>query len=131
MQLGIAVACAVVLTACLVWFKATRGEDSGWKRVEFHGVRVSVPANWKRVNTSRCDEQAARWAPPRADACGATNGLTFEGLAMLDGYSVAGIENMRRAANGAWVGRVDTGDFAVFALDFDPDLVEKILRSIR
>ena len=138
--LPLVAACAVILAVGL-GFYATRGSGAevvdesagptGWKTIEYEDVRVDVPGSWERWDTDGCEFQFERWGPPGLPPCEADAGVAFYGSATFDPAHRPGVR--RTEASGAeagdWGGYVYAGDFAVYASDDDPDVVEGILRS--
>src|SRR4051812_16583044 len=52
--------------------------------VEYSGVRVDVPRDWKRVDVRGCALRSPRWAPPGSHRCSAAGGVAFYGSATFD-----------------------------------------------
>lgn len=110
------------------------GERGGWKTIEYQGVRVDIPADWERAEMDGCEFQFERWTPPSSPACqlGAA-GVTFYGSATFDPAHRPGVRREQLDGNdgSTWAGYVYAGNFAVYALNADRDLVDRVLGSAR
>ncbi len=130
---------AAALVAAVAWIQAggsspSRAIDaspsqSGWKTVEYEGVRVDVPAAWKRVDTGDCEFQFIRWAHPEAPTCDFDEGVAFYGSDTFDPAHRPGIRRTIENGTPAWAGYTYAGDFAVYVSHGDRDVVRKILGS--
>jgi hypothetical protein len=110
-------------------------ERAGWKTIEYQGVRVDIPAAWERAEVGGCEFQFERWVPPNSPACELdAAGVAFYGSATFDPAYGPGVrrEELKGTKGGStWAGYVYAGDFAVYALNAERDLVERVLRSAR
>ena len=102
----------------------------GWKAIEYGGVQVDIPADWTRSDVENCEFQFERWTPPGLRPCGPDGGVSFYPSATFDPAHGPGIRYDDTATDrGAWAGYVLAGDFAVYVVDDDRDLVHRVLRS--
>lgn len=132
---------AAALVMAVVWIQAngsspSRAFDaapsqSGWKTVEYQGVRVAVPAAWERVDTGGCEFQFVRWAHPKTPACDFEEGVAFYGSDTFDPAHRPGIRRTTQNGDPAWAGYTYAGDFAVYVSHGDRAVVRKILGSAR
>jgi hypothetical protein len=102
----------------------------GWKAIEYEGVQVDIPAGWTRTDVQDCEFQFERWAPPDLRPCGPDGGVSFYPSATFDPKYGPGIRHDDRASDPrAWAGYVLAGDFAIYVVDDDRDLVHDVLAS--
>ncbi len=77
-----------------------------------------------------CEFQFERWAPPQLRPCGQDGGVSFYASATFDPKYGPGIRHDDTSSDPrAWAGYVVAGDFAVYVVDHDRDLVRRVLRS--
>ena len=102
-----------------------------WKTVEYQGVQIGIPSAWERLDMSDCEFQFQLWAPPDSPPCRFEGGVVFYGSAIFDPAHRPGIR--RTASNGtdtaSWAGYAYAGNYAVYVLDADRNLVQKVLDS--
>ena len=127
------VALAVALTALLVayvgWFR-TSEESDGWRTITDDGVRVEIPASWRRVGTNECEFVYAEHAP-RSNTCALTPGLEFFGEATFDTYLLPGLTHEAYEDKTVWLGYVSVGGTVVTTSSFDPQVSKRVLDSAR
>jgi hypothetical protein len=105
--------------------------EGGWQTIAFQDVRVDVPSSWERVDTSDCEFQWERWGPRNTPACTFTAGVAFYGSATFDPATGPGVGRSVENGKPTWAGYSYAGDFAVYAIDQDRDIVQKVLDSAR
>jgi hypothetical protein len=103
--------------------------QSGWRTVEYEGVRVDIPAAWERVDTGGCEFQFIRWAHPKTPACVFDEGVAFYRSDTFDPAHRPGIRRTTERGILAWAGYTYAGVFAVYVSHGDRDVVRKILGS--
>src|SRR3954466_6125313 len=58
---------------------------SGWKTIEYQGVRVDIPFGWERSDREDCEFAFERWAQPDELGCDANgDGVSFYVSATFD-----------------------------------------------
>src|SRR4051794_14025626 len=90
-------ALAVVAAAALVLLVVDRGTDhdgaevvtnpaarSGWKTIEYRGVRVDIPQSWERSDRDGCEFHFEHWGPPGSAGCASEEGVAFYYSATFD-----------------------------------------------
>ncbi len=105
---------------------------SGWKTIEYQGIRVDIPSGWERSEMADCEFRFEHWAPADSPGCGSDEGVAFYRSASFDPASGPGVERVE--ANGVshfWAGYVEVGGWAVYASDGDQDVVAMLLNSAR
>nr|BFE74027.1 hypothetical protein GCM10020092_073280 [Actinoplanes digitatis] len=98
-----------------------------WQTIEYRGVKVDIPADWKRLKKDDCEFQFEQWAPPGSHPCDFKGGVRFYGSATFDPAHGPGV----RRTTGTWSGYVYAGDYAVYVSGADRDLVQRVLDSAR
>lgn len=79
-----------------------------------------------------CEFQIERWAPPDLPGCRPAGGVSFYGSDTFDPAHGPGIRRDDTATDApAWAGYVYAGDFAVYVVDGDRDLVQRVLGSAK
>jgi hypothetical protein len=136
-MLALVLACALVLTG--VWLRLdhdgggaeTVGGSSrpGWVTIEFHGVRVEIPASWKRSDRDDCEFMSEVWAPPGSRSCTWAGGVAFYDSATFDPAQGPGVRRPGSRAEPEWGGYTYAGDLAVYASDHDRETVLRVLQS--
>jgi hypothetical protein len=137
----LALACAGLLAGVLLWHVATGGDHAEvvsessardpWKTIEYHGVRVDIPASWDLTDMDDCEFDFEHWAPPNSPKCGRGGGVAFYRSATFDPAQGPGVRRTHSSNSPTWGGYVDVGDFAVYVSDAHRDLVQKVLNSAR
>ncbi|BEL02597.1 hypothetical protein Q0Z83_007880 [Actinoplanes sichuanensis] len=109
---------------------ASRGPSvpAGWQTVEHQGVRAEVPGDWVRAETEECEAPSVRWQPAEAPDCRFTTGVAFYLEATFDPAFGPGIH---QGKDNTWSGYVFAGDYAVYAVAADRDLVQAVLDTAR
>lgn len=102
---------------------------SGWKTIEYEGVRVDIPAAWERSDMSGCEFDFEHWAPPDTDACGFGDGVAFYGSATFDPARRPGVWRNEDPGTPRWVGYTYAGEFAVNVSAPERDLARRVLQS--
>jgi hypothetical protein len=143
----VAAGCALLLAIALISFRTTTGKPPAttekpaatterppaappaWQTVEYQGVRIDLPATWARSDTSGCEFQFPKWAPPGSAPCDAGTSAGLYGSATFDPAYGPGVRKTTGA--GTWAGWVYAGDFAVYATGTDRELVQRVLDSAR
>jgi hypothetical protein len=128
-----------VLLAVGLGFYASRGPraqvvdeaaaSTGWKVLEYEGVRVDVPADWERLDQTACEFEFERWGPPGTGECDYDGGVAFYGASTFDPAHGPGIRRSDSEDEPMWDGYAYAGEFAVYASDEDRPVVAEILRS--
>ena len=103
--------------------------STGWKVLEYEGVRVDVPAEWERVDQTGCEFQFERWGPPGTEECEYDGGVAFYASATFDPAHGPGMRRSNSQDEPTWGGYAYAGEFAVYASDDDRTVVAEILRS--
>jgi hypothetical protein len=108
-------------------------DPTGWKTIEYEGVRVDIPGSWERSDMGECEFQFERWGPPGLPPCEADAGVAFYGSATFDPAHRPGVRRTETSGPEGpdWGGYVYAADFAVYASDGDRDVVKQILDSAR
>jgi len=107
--------------------------DDGWQQLAYQEVRVEVPPDWVRLETSGCEFVAEHWGPTDLGPCSGAVGLWFYAGATFDpgtGPGVHAVEPTDGLPDGGWGGYVTPGDLAVYAQDVDQEVVRRVLRSV-
>jgi hypothetical protein len=102
---------------------------TGWKVIEYEGVRIDVPAHWVRLGQADCEFRFERWGPPGTGACGYDGGVAFYGAATFDPSHGPGVQRSESGDEPPWGGYAYAGEFAVYVSDEDRSVVTMILRS--
>jgi hypothetical protein len=92
-----------------------------------------VPPAWDRLDTSACEFQAEHWGPADVEPCSSGIGLWFYASATFDPATGPGVHAeppSDQLPEGGWAGYVTRSDVAVYAADFDREVVRRILRSV-
>lgn len=99
----------------------------GWQTIKYEDVRVDIPGEWRRMDTSDCPFQVERWGEPGSDSCGRQGaGVSF--LADM-GITRYGPGEVRTFQGGSiWSGYVEVAQMAVSA-DGSKQVVEGVLAS--
>jgi hypothetical protein len=136
--LALVLACVWVLAGGWLWF-ADRGDDgaevvddssrSGWKTIEFQGVRVDIPASWQRSDMDDCEFQFEVWAPQESAGCEWAGGMAFYGSSTFDPAHDPGVRRTESQDEPDWGGYTYAGDFAVYASDDARETVQEVLQS--
>jgi hypothetical protein len=138
--LALVAAIAVAVVAYLVWFQPSDGprsevvdgsREGGWQTIEFQDVREDVPSYWERVDTSDSEFQWERWGPRNTAACTFTAGVAFYGSALFDPARGPGVGRSTENGKAVWAGYSYAGEFAVYAIHKDRDVVQKVIDSAR
>jgi hypothetical protein len=130
--------CTVVLATGLALF-ASRTPSAevvdgataprGWKVLEYEGVRVDIPADWKRLDQADCEFQFERWGSPSTEDCQDDGGVAFYRSATFDPAHGPGVRRAVSKNEPLWGGYAYAGEFAVYASDGNRSVVAKILGS--
>jgi hypothetical protein len=104
---------------------------TGWKTIEYDGVRVDIPAAWERADMGGCEFEFELWAPPESDDCGFGDGVAFYGSATFDPSRRPGLWREEDADDPRWVGYTYAGEFAVNVSAPDRALARRVLASAR
>lgn len=106
---------------------------SGWKTIEYEGVRVDIPSEWERSDRRDCEFAFERWAQPDEVGCDARgDGVSFYVSATFDPKYGPGLRRGDATIDGAaWAGYTDAGDYAVYVSGEDRGLVAEVLQSAR
>ena len=132
-----------VVAAFFVWRGATTSSaaqvvddaatPSGWKTIEYEGVQVHIPSEWRRSDRSDCEFAFERWAPPDEVGCDAKgDGVSSYVSATFDPKYGPGMRRGDAAVDAAaWAGYTYAGDYAVYVSGEDRGLVAEVLQSAR
>lgn len=105
---------------------------TGWKTIEYQGIRVDIPTGWNRSDMDDCEFRFEHWGPPDSPACGRDGGVAFYSSGTFDPAHGPGVGHAEvNGGNDVWAGYVDVGDFAVYASDGDREVVGMLLDSAR
>jgi hypothetical protein len=106
---------------------------SGWKTIEFQGVRVDIPSGWERSDADDCDSPVQeQWGAPGSAGCFQRAGISFFSSATYDAAYPPGVRRGGQDGDSnAWAGYVRVGEFAVYGYDSDRDVVGLLLDSAR
>jgi hypothetical protein len=139
--LAVAATCAALIAVVFIWSRPARERPAevvaaasaspAWQTVEYRGIRVDVPIDWRRSDMSGCEFQFEHWAPPGWPACGLGGGVAFYGSATFDPVRGPGVQRGSTNSAGPWSGYVYAGDYAVHVADPDRELVQRVLDSVR
>ncbi|HSE08404.1 MAG TPA: hypothetical protein VLB29_07040 [Nocardioidaceae bacterium] len=109
-------------------------DATGWKTLEYEGVRVNIPSDWERLDMGGCDFRFERWAPQGVSPCDPdAEGVAFYGSATFDPDLGPGVirNDGEDPKIPGWEGYVYAGEFAVHASSNDRAVVEGILDSAK
>jgi hypothetical protein len=107
--------------------------DDGWQQLAYQELRIEVPPDWVRLETSGCDNVAEHWGPTDLGPCASAIGVWFYASATFDpasGPGVHAVEPTNGLPDGGFGGYVTPGDQAVYAQDVDQEVVRRVLRSV-
>ena len=138
---------AVVAVAALVLLLANRVTDqdgakvvtdsaarSGWKTIEFRGVRVDIPQSWERSDQDDCEFHFEHWGPPESAGCDSDEGVAFYYSATFDPAHGPGVRRAdpRGALGSPWGGWSSGGDeYDIYATAPQREVVKAVLNSVR
>jgi hypothetical protein len=139
--LSVGVVCALVLAVGVGWYasRAPRAEvvddgtaGTGWKTIEYQGVRVNIPADWERLDRGDCEFEFERWGPQGTPTCEPGASVAFYDFPFdpAHGPGVKRTEETEPAA-ADWAGYIDVNDIIVYASDDDRNVVRGILNSAK
>lgn len=104
----------------------------GWQTIEYEGVRVDIPEDWKRTDPDDCEFAFEHWGPTVVTGCGDGVGVSFYRSATFDPAHGPGLRRAARNSDDpAWGGYVYAGDYAVYVAGPDRDLVGETLDTAR
>jgi hypothetical protein len=129
--------CALVLAGVWLWLGRDDGgaemvggsSRPGWTTIRFEGVRVDIPASWKRLDRDDCEFEIEVWAPSDSQSCTWAGGVAFYGSATFDPAQGPGVRRTASREEPAWGGYTYAGNFAVYASDDDRETVLQVLQS--
>lgn len=101
----------------------------GWVTIQFEGVRVDIPASWKRSDRHDCAFTFEAWAPPGSTSCTWAGGVAFYRSATFDPAQEPGTRRTGSRGQPEWGGYTYAGDLAVYASDDDRETVLQVLQS--
>jgi hypothetical protein len=113
---------------------ADSASRSGWKTIEYRGVRVDIPQGWERLDGGECEFDLERWGPPEFSGCDVDEGVAFYASATFDPAHGPGVRpaDPRDGHGAPWGGWISAGnDYAVYAADAERGVVEGVLDSVR
>ena len=107
---------------------------SGWKTIEYQGVRVDIPQGWERSDRGDCEFQFERWGPTESAGCDSEEGVAFYYSATFDPAHGPGVRHTdprvaRGSSWGGWIG--GDGEYDVYAAAPEREVVEEVLGSVR
>jgi len=104
---------------------------SGWQTIEYDGVRVDVPSDWRQVDRTGCEFSFERWASSDEEDCVAdSDGVSFYASATFDPKYGPGLRRGDPQVDDApWAGYVYAADYAIYAAGADREVVAGVLAS--
>ncbi len=100
--------------------------DGGFQTVEYADTLADIPADWDRLDTSRCEFEHPKYGPEQTDPCGYEVGMSFFASATFDPCCGPGLDGPE-----ATEGYIDTGDLVVYVAGPDADTARRVLGSAR
>lgn len=107
---------------------------SGWQVIEFEGVKVDIPDDWRRADRGGCPYSFEHWAPDSAPPCSDLVGVSFYGSATFDPMFGPGLRSQRETRGlsaAAWSGYAYAGRLAVYVAASDRRTARLVLASAR
>jgi hypothetical protein len=137
--LALVIVCTVLLAGGWLWFHRDDGgaevvDDSshgGWMTIRYQGVRVDIPASWKRLDMDDCEFTFEVWASPDSKSCAWADGMAFYRSDTFDPSQEPGVRRADTHDGPQWGGYIYAGALAVYAADDDRDTVLRVLKSAR
>lgn len=106
---------------------------SGWQTIEYDGVRVDVPSDWRRVERTDCEFSYERWASSDEEDCIADgDGVSFYASATFDPKYGPGLRRGDpQVDDEPWAGYAYAGEYAIYAAGADREVLAAVLASAR
>jgi hypothetical protein len=136
---GVAAALAIAVPVLVL----ARGDGDGdavvgadappgaWQTISQGGVRVEVPADWRKYTCDFDGFESDAYGPSEADACGFGSYLAFYASATFDAAHLPGVITAGTEDEPRWSGYVYADELAVSSATEDRDLTRRILASAR
>jgi hypothetical protein len=100
-----------------------------WQTISQGGVRVEVPADWRKYTCDFDGFESDAYGPSEADACGFGSYLAFYASATFDAAHLPGVITAGTEDEPRWSGYVYADELAVSSATEDRDLTRRILAS--